>query len=89
MWKRTSYNTSKGVHALGETPFRGNYASIGQIYDEDNDIFRQKQPYTSWTLNTTTAQWEPPTPIPLTYTDDKPDNYTWNETTQSWDKVII
>ena len=36
MWIQTSYNTSAGVHTLGGTPLRGNYAGIGKIYDEDN-----------------------------------------------------
>ena len=28
-WLRTSYNTFGGVHELGGTPFRKNYAGIG------------------------------------------------------------
>ena len=28
--------------------FRGNYAGIGMIYDEDNDIFIPKKPHASW-----------------------------------------
>jgi len=87
MWIQTSYNTSAGTHRLGGTPFRGDYAGLGMLYDEDNDIFRRKQPYASWTLNTTTAQWEPPTPRPSTETDGKPDDYIWNESTKAWDKV--
>ena len=87
MWIQTSYNTRAGVHKLGGTPFRGNYASLGMIYDEDNDIFRHKQPYASWTLNTTTAQWEAPTPHPNTKTDGRLDQYDWNESTQAWDKI--
>ena len=88
MWIQTSYNTIGGTHRLGGTPFRGNYAGIGMLYDEDNNIFRTKQPYASWTLNTTTAFWDPPTPMPNTETDDKPDNYSWNDSTQAWDKKI-
>ena len=34
LWKQTSYNTRDGVHALGGTPFRKNYAAIGDTYDE-------------------------------------------------------
>jgi hypothetical protein len=59
MWIQTSYNTQGGIHNLGGTPLRGNYAGLDKIYDEDNNIFRTKQPYASWTLNTTTASWEP------------------------------
>jgi len=88
LWIQTSYNTRNGVHKLGGTPLRGNYAGIGKIYDDDNDIFRIKQPHASWTLNTTTAQWEPPTPMPTTETDGEVDRYKWNESTKAWDKVI-
>jgi len=88
MWKQTSYNTNHGVHRLGKTPLRGTYAAIGMLYDEDNDIFRRRQPYASWTLNTTTTHWEPPTPKPLTKTDGRDDLYNWNESTQAWDKVV-
>jgi len=31
--KRTSYNTSHGVHAKGGTPYRGTYAGIGYTFD--------------------------------------------------------
>jgi hypothetical protein len=89
MWIQTSYNTSGGVHRLGGTPLRGTYAGLGMVYDDDNNIFRTKQPYPSWTLNTTTARWEPPTPMPSTTTDGNPDDYTWNESTKAWDKVIV
>ena len=85
MWIQTSYNTFAGTHRLGGTPFRGNYAGIGMVYDEDNNIFRAKKaPYANWTLNTTTAKWEAPTPMPA---DDKP--YNWNEATQSWDEEVF
>ena len=30
-WKQTSYNTGRGVHRLGGTPFRKNYAGKGHI----------------------------------------------------------
>ena len=87
MWIQTSYNTSAGEHSGGKTPLRGNYAGIGMIYD-DNDLFIKKQPYPSWTLNTTTAKWEAPTPLPVTETDGKPDAYIWNESTQAWTKDV-
>jgi hypothetical protein len=81
-WKRTSYNTSGGVHSLGGTPFRKNYAGIGYTYDASKDAFIPPQPWSSWTLNETTCQWEPPTAHP---NDGK--NYEWNEETTSWDEV--
>tara|TARA_R110002020_G_scaffold469249_1_gene694109 strand:- start:150 stop:566 length:417 start_codon:yes stop_codon:yes gene_type:complete len=88
MWIQTSYNTSAGTHKLGGAPLRGNYAGLGMTYDDDNDIFIGKQPYASWTLNTTTAVWEAPTPMPNTETDGTPDLYNWNESTKAWDKAV-
>ena len=60
MWIQTSYNTSGNQHKNGGTPFRGNYAGIGYTWDEDNEIFWSKQPYTSWVKNTSTAAWDSP-----------------------------
>jgi hypothetical protein len=88
MWIQTSYNTRGGVHKLGGTAFRGQYAGLGMTYDEANNIFIRKQPYASWTLNTTSAEWEAPTPMPSTQTAGKFDQYRWNESTQAWDKVV-
>ena len=83
MWVQTSYNTNAGVHRLGGTPLRGNFAGLGMVYDEDNDIFINKKRYPSWTLNTTTARWEAPTPMP-----DDGETYEWNESTQAWELYI-
>ena len=91
MWIQTSYNTSAGTHKLGGTPLRGNYAGIGYIWDEDNNIFYGKKPYASWVLNTTDAQWHSPigdAPDDLT-DEEKAANtqYVWNEGTGAWDKT--
>jgi hypothetical protein len=80
--KRTSYNTINNVHLLDGTPFRGNYAGIGYLYDEVNDIFIPVKPYDSWSLDITTATWKAPVDKP---TDGQ--DYEWNEETQSWDLV--
>jgi len=81
-WIQTSYNTQGGVHKLGGTPLRGNYAGIGYTYDRTNDVFYAPQPYASWVLNNTTWSWEAPVAMP---TDDK--RYTWDEATTSWVEV--
>ena len=78
-WIQTSYNTSAGVHRLGGTPLRKNYAGIGYTYDVTRDAFIPPSPFASWILNEDTCQWEAPTQMP---TDDK--LYTWNEETVSW-----
>ena len=57
-WKQTSYNGN----------MRGNYAGIGMKYMSgvatlgvgSTDIFISQQPYASWTISSTVAQWEPP-----------------------------
>ena len=82
LWKQTSYNTHGGVHKLGGTPFRKNYAGVGYTYDEDRDAFIPPKPFNSWVLNETTCQWE----APVAYPDDG-ERYTWNETNQTWDLV--
>jgi len=79
VYKQTSYNTHGGVHALGGTPLRKNYAGIGYTYDVTRDAFIPPNSYQSWSLNEDTCLWEPPVPYP---TDGK--RYNWNEETQSW-----
>ena len=81
-WKQTSYNTFKGVHKLGGTPFRKNYAGIGDTYNEDKDAFIPPQPYSSWTLNNDTCQWE----APVAYPDDDKE-YKWNEAITNWEEI--
>jgi hypothetical protein len=81
-WKQTSYNTRGGVHLLGGTPFRKNYAGINWKYDQTRDAFIPSKPYNSWTLNETTCLWGAPVAYP---TDGQ--NYEWNETNESWDLI--
>ena len=78
-WKQTSYNTQGGVHKLGGTPFRKNYAGVGFTYDESRDAFIAPQSYPSWTLNEDTCNWEAPVARP-----DDGENYRWNEETTNW-----
>ena len=61
-WVQTSYNTYGGVHKLGGTPLRKNFAGVGYTYDTGRDAFYAPKPFTSWTLNEETCLWEPPTP---------------------------
>ena len=82
-WLQTSYNTIGGQHTLGGTPLRGNYAGIGYIYDQTNDVFYAPQPYASWVLDNDTWTWKAPVAMPE---DGKP--YNWNEATTSWVEVV-
>jgi hypothetical protein len=86
VWKQTSYNTHLGVHRLGGTPFRKNYAGIGDTYDEDRNAFIKRKPYASWVLNEETCKWESPVPYPDDGVFPFPDKrYNWNEETKQWD----
>jgi len=91
LWKKTSYNTSGNKHNSGDDSkaFRGNYAGIGMIYDEDNNIFISKKPHNSWVLNTSEARWQSPIGDEPALSDEESltHRYEWNESGQSWDKV--
>lgn len=78
-WIQTSYNTYAGVHTLGGTPLRKNFASVGGTYDSTLDAFIPPKFYNSWILNEETCLWEPPTVMP---NDGK--DYRWDENTTSW-----
>lgn len=82
-WKQCSYNTFKGTHLSGGTPFRINYPLLNEYkYDENLDGFIQNQkPYDSWILNNTTGVYEPPIAKP-----DSVNTYYWDESTTSWIK---
>lgn len=94
LWIQTSYNTSANQHKTGGTPFRGNYAAIGYIWDEDDQIFLPEKPYASWVKNTLEARWQSPIGDAPTLTQEQQDQntagthswgYNWNEDGQSWD----
>ena len=81
-WLKTSYNTYGNTHRLGGTPFRKNFAGIGNTYDSTRDAFISAKSYPSWTLNETTCLWEPP----VDYPDDNK-KYDWDEDTTNWKEV--
>ena len=88
-WIQTSYNTRGGVHYSpnsytpdGGVALRKNYAGKGYIYDKIRDAFISPKPYTSWTLNDDTCQWN----APVAYPDDGK-FYTWDEENTQWEEV--
>lgn len=81
-WIQTSYNTSCGVHKLGGTPLRGNFAGTGFSYNRELDAFIPPKPYASWVLNEETFSWN----APIAYPQDSK-RYNWNEDNQSWDLI--
>jgi len=82
VWKQTSYNTIGGVHLLGGTPFRKNFAGIGYTCDTNRDAFIPPKPYNSWILNEQTCLWEAPVAMPI---DDN--KYKWNEEILNWELI--
>ncbi len=79
-WKQTSYNNN----------FRGNYAGIGHTYMTNvatlgvasTDIFINPQPYASWSIGVSTAQWYAPIdgPPDLTAAEAAANKrYIWDE----------
>ena len=97
MWIQTSYNTHGGKHYDNKTgelstdqskALRGNYAGIGYVWDEDNNLFYPKKPYASWVLNTSEARWQSPIgDAPDLGEESETHHYVWNESDQSWDKT--
>jgi hypothetical protein len=96
MWIQTSYNTSANTHSSGDNSkaFRGNYAGIGHIWDEDDQIFWPKKPYTSWVKHIESASWKSPIgDAPALTAEQESQNtadthhwyYAWNESGQTWD----
>ena len=84
LWVQTSYNTLGGVHVLGGTPLRKNYAGVGYTYDSERDAFIPPKIYNSWELNEETCLWQAPTTMP---NDGK--MYSWDEETTSWTEITL
>ena len=72
-WIQTSYNRN----------FRGNFAGIGYLYDQELDVFYKPQPYPSWTLDTNKWIWV----APVEYPEDGL-IYDWDEDSQTWIEAI-
>lgn len=79
---QTSYNTQGGVHLLGGTPLRKNYAGVGYTYDSQRDAFIPPKPFPSWILNEDTCLWNAPIPDP-----QNGKLYQWDEPTLSWVEI--
>jgi hypothetical protein len=103
LWVQTSYNTrgNKYYNADGSEgdqtkKLRGNYAGIGYIWDEDNNLFFPPKPYASWVKYNAEARWRSPigdaTALNAEQISQNTANthrwsYSWNEGAQSWDLV--
>jgi len=79
-WIQTSYNTSQGIHSLGGTPLRKNFAAEGFVYLDELDAFAPPRPSPHWVLNQSTCQWEAPFPPP-----NDGAVYDWNDYLPGWE----
>ena len=87
-WKQTSYNNN----------MRGNFAGVGMTYMENvatlgvgsTDIFIDPQPYNSWGISTTSAEWVSPigaAPDLTTSQREASSDYTWDESAYQADNT--
>ena len=87
-WKQTSYNSN----------MRGNYAGIGMKYMTgvatlgvgSTDVFMPEQPYASWTISTTEAEWVSPLGAAPALTDEQRSAgsyYAWDESAYQADNT--
>lgn len=78
-WVQTSYNTYGGVHRLGDTPLRKNYAGVGYTYDKERDAFIPPKTFNNYVLNEDTCLWEPPIEMP-----NDGNLYIWDDSNITW-----
>ena len=76
-WVESQSNPSEWVETSLDESIGKNYAGIGMLWDGVG--FYSPQPYPSWTLNTSTYQWESPTAIPV-----DGNVYIWDEINKIW-----
>jgi hypothetical protein len=81
-WIQTSYNTIGGVHTMGGTPLRKNFAGVGFTYDRTRDAFIPPKLFESWILDEDTCLWNAPVAMP-----EDGNQYEWNEQSVSWVSV--
>ena len=105
LWVQTSYNTrgnkyynTDGSEGDQTKKLRGNYAGIGYIWDEENNLFFPPKPYASWVKYNAEARWRSPIgDAPALTAEQTSQNtanthrwiYNWNEGTGAWDLVDL
>ena len=80
----TFVDATAGTWIETSKDIRKNYAGIGYSYSKVMDAFIPPKPFPSWVLDDATCRWDPPVTLP-----SDGNTYGWNESTQSWDEVII
>jgi len=76
LWIKTSIGTLENKHYIFNSDnvrvlsdnqskaFRGNFASLGYTWDEENQIFWPPKRYSTWVKDLTTASWKSPITYP-------------------------
>ena len=75
---------SLSLHKYKFEDYPGKFAFVGFVWDSENQVFYDTQPYPSWILNTQTWIWESTIPYP-----NDGNQYIWNEETLSWREKIL
>lgn len=89
-WKQTSYNTRAGVHQLGGTPKRKNYAGEGMFYDSQKDAFYWPKKVASFVYNEQKGEFEAPVAKPNIYQiNNKPVIAEWDEENLRWKGITL
>lgn len=78
-WCEEFFGGGTWIRTATDGSIRANYAGPGYTYDASNDVFIEPQLFASWTLNSETFRWEPPTPHPNAGTPAY-----WDEDTLAW-----
>lgn len=85
-WKKTCKETFRNEHLSEGIPYRGNYAAVGGIYDEKNDVFYLPQPEPSFVLDENTWGWKEPYEPPSDRWEDEKNYYFWQWSEESYNK---
>lgn len=72
---------SRWVETFTDNSLRVRYAGIGYEYHKTIDAFIPPKQFDSWSLNTESAVYESPVPMP------KDGMYLWNEKTKNWIEI--
>jgi hypothetical protein len=56
--------------------------TIGGYWIDEHNVFKTTQPFTSWTFNNSTGEWEAPSANPDPDNVDNP--YIWSGENQTW-----
>jgi hypothetical protein len=85
-WIQTSYNTVNNTHKLNGVPLRGNFASVGCVYDPVFDVFFPTKPFSSWKMDYDNFTWVAPVAQPEF---EEGFSWRWSEPNNEWVKVAL